>query len=1076
MSEFAVRRPVTVLMLCLGLTVLGLISISKIKMRLLPPLTSPEFSIITKYKGASPSEVEGKITTPIEESVSTQAGLYDVQSVSEVGQSTVFLKFSSNISIRQTISEIREKLNDLDWPEGVTRPRIVRFNPSSLPIFQAAITPNSKSKMSDLELASYIRDTLVVKLESQDGVAVVNLFGTSSEEIIVTPDPIKCAALGVDITSLPEMILEQNKSVNAGTIRHNKRSVSIRFIKKLRSVSDIENIVLKAEKGKLRLMDVAEVTKVLRKSAVRTHLNGNSSLVLEVKKEAEANTVEVIAGIKKVFANFMSNNMDLDQAVLINQGDEIKSSIDNVVSTVISGGILASIIIYLFLQNMGPTFIVTLSIPMSIMITMILMYFTGVSFNLMSLGGLALGVGMLVDNAIVVLENISKMKMQMKDKTQAVIWGTKTVSSAIVASTLTTVAVFAPLIFVEGMIGQLFKDISLTVVYSLTSSLFVALLLIPTLSSITDPDDVIEEEGFLSAFFLPDDLVASCLKKYNSSLLWYPLYSILFSLKVMKWCLTAGVSFLMQGVVWLLKSLINLVVLMIEWSSLPIINSVNQTLDKMKTYYQRFLNRYLEKYTLPLTLVFGTFFATLIGFYYKGAELFPSDQVSKLNYQMEFRAGVTVTSNEREISRLEQKLMKLKGVKTITSIIGRGGSHRSSLMCLLHDGLTPLEIKHTDKSIQYLLSQIPGLKSSRIVESMISSSKPIVIEIFADEFKVLRKMYQKAFTSLETLKSLQGLEGSLKGDFTEVLITFDPDKLRQYGLDHSMYQSQLALLIMGKNSSQLKIKNNILPIAVNGTSFMNSLQAVKNFSIVGESEIPIPLSQVAKIELSTYMAQINHSNGRRVAVLTADLHNTSLDKASTDIKNILATALPKDAKWQMGGQDQERQKSQQSMLFALILSIFLIYLLLASQFENLVQPLIILIAVPLCIIGVYLILGLTGTAVSALVLVGFVILAGISVNTSIVLVDSINQNIREGMEFQLAVTSAACNRLRPILMTALTTIIGLIPMAISFGSGAAMRAPLAITVIGGLISSTILTLLAVPLIYSLFTRKKDYAK
>ncbi len=1072
MSEFSVRRPVTILMISLGLIVLGLISADRIQLRLLPPISTPEFSIMTKYKGATPKEVENKITTPIEKAVSTEAGLYRMESFSESGRSEIRLKFSSDINILETISNIRDKIESVGLDESISRPKILRFNPNAMPVLRASFTSDENSGLDPFQLAEFIQDNLLKKIETIDGVALATLMGVPKKEIFVELDPLKSKAFGIGVTSIPGRIRQTNKEMPGGSIQEGGKSASIRLGQKLGSLEDLGGVVVKKNQTQnINLSDVANIQLRSLKPKIRTHLDGRQSFIVEVKKESEANTVIVVQKVRKLIEKFLSENEEVRGVILIDQGKEIKSSIDNVIGAVVNGGILAAFVILIFLQSLGPTTIVALSIPMSLMITLVLMYFTGVSFNLMSLGGLALGVGMLVDNSIVVLENISRFKAQMDDHKEAVIWGTKKVASAITSSTLTTVAVFGPLVFVEGMIGQLFRDISLTVVYSLTSSLFVALVLIPCLSSLEFGKEREKKELGLELILAPFfDNYRGQMERSIFLMPFFLIKNIFVSLQV---TFILCMHFITSLVGWILTSLFKLFLFLFELIFRPVMNIVGRGQDSLRVRYGKSLESQLRNKVKVLFVVFIIFGSSIYYLGQKGAELFPSEGADRITYKLEFPSGQLLDETEGIISKVEKKLLRLDGIKNVISMTGVEGPQYSSLMMTFEDDLKLEEYSPLEARIFKTLRKIPEVKLTKMVESMISASKPIEIEIFSNDLEKLAELGSQSTKALKEMEGLKDVESSLKGNISEISVNFDQSKLDRFGVDMGSYTKDLGLLIKGKSAGFIPIKGTQIPIKVGtDTSYFDNLEKIKFFSVPMDQK-PISLNQVSQIERNNILGLIKHINRKRAVTVSSDLDGIDLRTASVRIKEKLATLFAgKDIKWAIAGQDVERQKSEKSLLFAIGLSIFLIYILLASQFESFAQPAIILFAVPLCVVGVAGILGILDMSVSALVFIGFVILAGISVNTSIVLVDTMNERIMSGMDRFDAIVESSKNRLKPILMTTASTIIGLLPMAISVGKGAGMRKPLAITVIGGLISSTILTLIVVPLVYDLISRKK----
>ena len=1070
MSKFAVLRPVTVMMMSLALIVLGFISLSKIKLRLLPALNVPFVTITTKFTGATPFEVEEKVTNPIEQAMSTVPGLYSMQSESRTGLSIINLKFKNIDNMLKLLSELRDRVNSIYFEKGVGRPKITRAHTKSSPVFKVAIAPNNDNESDLVRLGNYLEGTLVKKFDGVDNVAIVDILGKPSKQINLRINPTLLSAYNLSIDKISAIIAKKNKILSAGQIEINESRLGIRVINQLKSANDIMNLFIPIDKKKfIQLKEISKIESILKSPDISTSLNGGKTLIVEVYKSANGNTVKITDELEKIFNDFRDNN-SMTSTVLLNQGTAIADSIDNVVNAVLNGGVLAAVILFLFLGSLTPTLIVSVAIPMSVIITLILMYFTKVTFNLMSLGGLALGIGMLVDNAIVVLENINQMRSKMQDQYQAIIWGTKKVTSAIIASTLTTVAVFAPLVFVEGMIGQLFRDISLTVIYSLSASLFVALILIPCLSRLGIKNEKSKKTSLIGDLaHLIENLFD--YHKGRSTLLHILLkpFILVFSylkqgINVLFFLSSAVLRFFSKIFAFSIKFLLKT----FEYFSGPIITFLDLVISKMKKAYSNYLLWSLKRAKIPLLLCFTFFIMSLIGFSRLGAEFFPNEGLNRLSYSLRFKAGQLKSLSFEQLNTIENKVLDIGGVAFTSATIGKKADNIGELLVSLSKGENSVAI---DKKVKTILKDIPELSFTVIKESLVSSEKPVQIEIYDQDLNKLEQNQKEIVSVISNIPGIKDIEGSIKDKVDEIRIIFDSNQINYLGIDPSFYSNQIKSIINPSKVTEINEVDSLTPVLISGTkNFFNSPEALRQFAVTKEGH-PITLGQVSNLTKTNSIDHIRHNDGVRVAIVSADISDRSLKEVSDQIKTSIEQNLGKEVKWKLVGQDLERKKSEESMLMAILFSIFLIYILLASQFENLKQPFIILIAVPLCIIGVYLILFIGNHTVSPLVLVGFVILSGISVNTSIVLVDTINQLKHGNMELGDAIIFGSGTRLKPILMTSLTTIIGLIPMAIGSGSGSSMRQSLALTVIGGLISSTILTLLIVPLIYQLFAKK-----
>jgi len=1076
MIEFSVRRPVAVFMICIGLIVLGVIAAQRIPMQLLPDMQAPEVTVITEFHGATPAEIESLITVPIERSVSTLSGLLRVTSSSERERSEVRLVFNSHIDFLEMVSALKEKIELAGLPDAANKPKIVRLQANSAPVIQISIKRKNEN-ISQLELARVLQDTLIRKIESIDGVAIANLLGGPHRQLDIVVDPNAASSYNVQLASIPDLISAQNKSYPAGEIKFEGQNTSVKLGQSIQNLEELKNLIVKRDDNKsLRLVDIAQIKEVVQKPAVRTHLQAEESLVIAVQKDADANTVKVADQIRDILENYNEENKnDVETKILFDQGKEIKTSIDDVSHSVRDGGILAALVIFIMLQEVWPSFAITISIPLSLMITLILMYFTNISFNLMSLAGLAIGVGMLVDNSTVVLQSINAQSLLTKDRKQAALWGAQKVSGAIISSTLATIAVFGPLAFVEGSIGKIFRDVAATICYSMMASLIVAVVVIPMMSSLhiapqfkSKKQSRIDWRLFSQSFFIKTDFYSRDFKRY-------------FLDFIRKQILTLKLTFAFA------QHLFSLVLVPCQRKCKKLFFYLyDQFIQPALTMFARnflqaenFLGHFIPKIIKDShsTLQWGLWI-TIAGIAFlslRGAELFPDESGNRLVYDIEFLPGQMIDITEAQTTHIEKDLLKIKGVDNVSSTIGDKGSYRAKLI-INTKGVDSLELS---KKINSYFLTIPDLNFNRQKEALIGEGKPIQIEIFNEDLELLKKQTSQAKQIVQTIDGLIDIESNLKPDVSEINISFAKDHLNWYRLDSQSFISTLKPLLAGIDAGSLTLKGEEFPTRVLiSDDYFNSIEKIKYFSLGLEDDKKVYLSQVASIEENKIQGAIYHNNRKRMSVISANLFKTDLESASRKIQAAFKNDMhAKNFQYKMGGQDDERKKSTQSLLIAVGLSIFLIYLMLAAQFEDLVQPIVVLFAVPMCLSGVALFLLLFNLNISALVFVGFIILVGSSVNTSIVMVDFANQLRLEGKSLAEAITESTKRRMRPILVTSASNILGLVPMALSFGDqGSSMQRPLAVTLIGGHLSSTILTMIIVPIIYVRMTKGEARAE
>ncbi len=1077
MIEFSVRRPVAVLMICIGIIVLGTIAAQRIPMQLLPDIQAPEVSVITDFRGATPEEIESLVSTPIERSVSTIAGLLRVTSTSERERSEVRLVFNAKLDFLEMVSILREKLDAAGLPEGTGKPKIVRVQAGSEPVIRISIKKKNEN-LSQFELARILQDTLVRKLESVEGVALANLLGAPSKQLEIIVDPNAALSYNIQLSSIPDLLQSQNKSYSAGEVKFEGQSTSVRLGQSIKSIEELKSLIVKRDRNKnLRLVDIAQIREVIQKPNIRTHLQADESLVIEVRKDAEANTVKVADGVKEVLEVFNEENKaDLEIKILFDQGKEIKASIDDVSHSVRDGGILAAIVIFIMLQEAWPSFAVTVSIPLSLMITLILMYFTNITFNLMSLAGLAIGVGMLVDNSTVVLQNINAQGLLTKDRRQAALWGAQKVSGAIIASTLATVAVFGPLAFVEGSIGKIFRDVAATICFSMIASLLVAVMVIPMMSAISFSPQF--------NFKAKEKKIQNYLSRlYIFNLM--PLYSSGFKMHIADFFKKQILVFKVFSSV--LRDLVSqlLIFCAIEvkkrfhafyfhWIE-PSLAVFAQAFLNAENFLGFFIPKIIKDSRSTLQWALWLTVAGISVLALRGAELFPDEPNSRLIYDLEFLPGQIVDVTESQTSKIEKEILKIRGVSGVSSTIGANGSYRSKLM-ISTEGVDSLELS---KKINAYFLKIPDLSFNRQKEALIGEGKPIQIEIYNEDLSALKKQTNEVKQLVQRLEGLLDVESNLKPDVSEINVVFAKDRLNWFNLDSQSFISTLKPMLTGLGAGNLNFRGEDLVTRVSiASDYFSSIEKIKYFNLPQEDEKRVYLSQVSDIEENKVEGAIYHSNRKRMSIVSANLFKEDLEGASRKIQSLFKNEIKdKSFKFKMGGQDDERKKSTRSLLVAVGLSIFLIYLMLAAQFENLIQPIIVLFAVPMCLSGVAVFLLLFNLNISALVFVGFIILVGSSVNTSIVMVDFANQLRLEGKSLTEAITEATKRRMRPILVTSAANILGLVPMALSFGEqGSSMQRPLAVTLIGGHLSSTILTMIVVPIIYVRMTKGEARAE
>ncbi len=1006
---FSIRRPVTVTMLFVAIAVFGGISYGRLALNLLPEISYPTLTIRTNYEGTAPAEVENLITETVENAVSVANNVIRVSSISKPEVSDVILEFSWRTNMDFAALDVREKLDVLQLPLDADKPILLRYDPSTDPIMRVSV-----SGSSDLSGIRYLSEEFVKSdLESIDGVAAVRISGGFEEEIHVELDEQKLASLGVSIQEVTTRLGQENINLTAGTLQEGESKYLVRTLNEFQDVEEINDVIVAQKNGvPIRLSDLGSAYSGYKERKVITRINGEESVEIAVFKAADANTVTAAAQVRtrleELEQEYSGKRVPLNFQVVFDQSRFIEHSIDEVLNTAMIGGILAIIVLFLFLRSVKSTLIIALSIPLSIVATFFLMYGANISLNIMSLSGLALGIGMLVDNSIVVLEAIHRYQTQGHSPREAADLGASEVGHAVVASTLTTVCVFAPIVFVEGIAGQLFADQALTVTFSLVASLLVAIMLIPMLASLGQ--DGVENARIETP------------KKVREFFLVRP--------------------------------------------------------------YSRFLAYALRQRLVFLAVALVLFAAALSLLAGLGSELIPEISQGEFFVDLQLPPGTPVEQTSLRIEEVEAVIRQEPDVERYYTIVGSGNQtgasaveereHIGQILVALGPGMLHEKETAVLEGLREGLRDIPAVDYKFSRPALFSFKQPIEVIVQGYNLQALKTYADRIRERLAQIPGLRDLKASTDGGNPEVQIHFDRQKLANYGLNINQAAGLLRNKIQGDIATELNEPDRKIDIRVRVLEEdRRSLFDLENLLLDVPNRSPVHLSTVADIVLEEGPTEIRRIGPQRVALISANLVDRDLQSAVDEIDQALQEfELPPDMFTYVGGQSEERAVAFESMQFAILLAVFLVYLVMASQFESLVQPFIIMFAIPFALIGVALALYLTGLVLSVVVLIGGVILAGIVVNNSIVLIDFTNQLRGQGKDKFQAIQEACAVRLRPILMTTSTTVLGLIPMAVSLGEGSELRVPMAVTVIGGLMTSTLLTLALVPVLYTLLTREK----
>jgi len=1082
--DIAVKRPVTVWMFTLAVILFGMVSLSRLAINLLPELSYPTLTIRTDYVGAAPGEIEQLVSKPIEEAIGVVKGVRTVTSASKAGQSDVVLEFNWGTAMDLASLEVREKLDVLQLPLDVKRPLLLRFNPSLDPVMRFGLgnkqDQNTLASSIDVQsmkqIRAYAEDQIKRKLESIEGVASVRIGGGLEHEIQVLVNQQRASQLNLPMAEIIKRLKDENVNASGGRVEDGSQEYLVRTLNQFQSLDDMRDLFIATRNNThIRLGDIADVTDAYKERDSITRFGGFEGVEIAIYKEGDANTVQVAQSVNQQLTQIKKSlPEDYQLQMVYDQSLFIGSAIGQVKSAAIIGGVLAMFILYLFLKNIWPTLIISISIPVSIIATFNLMNGYDISLNIMSLGGIALAIGLLVDNSIVVLENIDRHKKLNPNSMEAASAGTKEVSMAIIASTLTTMAVFFPLVFVEGIAGQLFSDQALTVTFALAASLIVALTIIPMLAArdkSTATDSVPEKEL---------DLGPRSEKGKPTTKIGWVLYVVIFPIKMIVKTLFVVIPFALATAA---IALFRVISKSLRWLFKPLTWLFDKVFGLLEISYKKALGAAMKIRFIVMAAIIGVSALSFILLPRIGMELIPPLAQGEFFVEVNLPTGSRLESTDTVIAELARFTQQQPQVERTYSLAGtgslmnaspgQGGDHWGKLNVVLKDGAGQLEQQTVIEKMREYLGSQAGVQSKFGVPELFSFSTPLEIEVSGYDLGMLKRFGDKLASKLDNNDRFADIRSSLQSGNPELKIHFNHAKLSQLGLNAPDVSKLIAAKVGGEIASKYSIADRKVDILVrNQERQRDSISDISQI-IVNPGSLPaIPLNAVAEIEMSIGPSEITRIGQQRVVVVSANLAYGDLGTAVQDAQAILDDiALPISLQAKVSGQSEEMTSSFQSLYMALGLAVFMVYLVMASQFESLLHPLLILFTVPLACAGSIYGLFATSTNISVVVFIGLIMLAGIVVNNAIVLIDRINQLRQSGVEKSEAILQAAHSRLRPILMTTTTTVLGLMPMAIGFGEGAEIRTPMAITVIFGLLFATLLTLFFIPVIYSLFDRK-----
>jgi HAE1 family hydrophobic/amphiphilic exporter-1 len=1018
--EFSIKHPVTVLMLILIVLLLGGVSLARLSVALMPNIDIPVIMVSTSYDGVGAEEIESMVTKRVESAISTVNGIKNISSRSMEGTSRVVVEFNYGTDLDFAELRMREKLDAIrkSLPDDCNSPTVMKLDPNSMAVAQLGIT-SKNNVMDEVALKELVEDKLEPRLERLDGVASVSVSGGKTREIKINVDPQKAAHYGLTLDKIVNKLAAENLNEPGDTVKYARKNLIVRVLGKFTSLAQIEKIPLSIPTGgTILLKDVAAVSDDFEKVDKYARKNGQNNIGVSIRKQTDGNTVNVVNQVKKEMLRIGRDYPYLEVALLFDQADYIEKSINNVADNAITGGLLAIIILFLFLSNIRTALFIGTSIPISIISTFVLMYFSGITLNTISLAGLSLGVGMMVDNSIVVLENIHRHRKEGHNMLEAARLGAGEVGGAVLASTLTTIVVFLPVIFTQGMIAQIFKELSLTVCFSLFASLIVSFTVIPLLCS-----------------------------KY---------------LKIEE----------MQHRYWggaLVHRLLT------AWSA---------GLEKVLSLYRPALRWVLghRKTTILVAAAFFIFSLCLIPLV--GIEFQPQSDQGRFRVSIKLPQGALLDDTDAVARKVETFIRQIPELDKFSTTVGSSGRMRSSNesnSATLNVTLKSLSERkrRTAVIVDELRRKVSSIAGAEIRVKEITSSMgggggntgtPVEIEIHGGDLQVLKQLANQAKTIIATVKGVREPETSFEKGNPEAQIQVDRDKAADYGIGVLEVASLLATAIDGTKATTYEVGGDDYNVRVQyQETARQTYEQLSNLYVITGRGLQTPLQNIAKISLAEGPVEIERENQERYVTVSSQIFDRKVGAITSDIRaKLAALKLPNGYSISYGGDQKNINESFSNLLMALLMSVALVYMIMACQFESLLQPFIIMFSVPVAYSGSILALVLTGQALGVTSFIGVIMLAGIVVNNAIVLIDYANILKGRGMSTREALLQAGPTRLKPILMTTLTTILGLVPMALGFGESGETMQPMAVVVIGGLTTSTLLTLMIVPVVYSLF--------
>ncbi|NFG42266.1 efflux RND transporter permease subunit [Clostridium botulinum] len=1003
LTKTSVKRPLTIIMVFLVVIMFGYIGYLKMPANLMPDIEIPVVMVTTQWPGAGPEDIDQQISGKIEEKLSAVSNVKKTVSMSQESVSMVVAQFEYGTDLNEILNDVRSKVDSVQstLPDDVTKSTVLKMDMNAEAISQLVISGGHSSEA----LMKYAEDTIQPKIESAEGVTEAGINGGDKSQVNITVDPAILSNYGVSIQTIKSVLSATNKTFPYGSITQGEDKIVLRGIDELNSLEDVKQVQIPVSGGKtVRLDKICDVEYGFAEKQAIYRYNGQNSLVIDIQKQQDANTVQVMKDVNKTVEKLNSENPEYKIEIVNDSSEYINDSIKSVMQNLAISAVISFLVIFLFLKSMRASLVVAIAIPTSIIGAIALLYFTGETLNMVTLGSLVIAVGMVVDNATVIIENIFQYRKEtVLDIDDCSIKGAQTVTNAIVASTLTTVAIFLPILFTEGFTKIMFGALAKTLIYALSLSLIVAVTLVPS-------------------------IFAKLSKGSNATKL-------------------------------------------VEKPS-PIFDKFN---DKYKNVLKVALNH--KKIVVLISILL--FVASIFGATLIGMDFMASADEGKLSVSISLPEGLELNAGDYYVSMAENNLSDIPEIKTTMTTLASssrsGGNNANIAIELVPKNERKKSTNDIEKEVVQKMETVPDCEIKvSASSSMVGGSDGVSLELKGPDIDVLEEIAKLAEEKLNSLQGFRNVGTSLSDTTKEAQFKIDKDKVQQYGINTSGIAGLLRTAINGDSVTTATIDDYKVDVNLKfKESSIDSLEDIKQIKVASQSGQEVPIGAFADITMEDSLKSISKSDGDYTITISATVDDLDTSTASKQAINAINELdMPRDYSISFGGATEMMNESMSGLIFAMVIAIILVYMVMVAQFESFSKPFIIMFCIPFAFVGVVIALVITRANLNVVGMLGSILLVGIVVNNGIVLIDYIEQLRKAKPNDNLIdiVSIGSATRLRPVLMTTMTTVVGMIPTALSFGSGGETMQPLAVVIIGGLSVSTLVTLILIPAIYMIFDK------